>query len=90
MRVKTGMAMLLAVLPAMAAAEGIGGYVGAGLGVPAVAYGSSGLAVKIFGGYKVHEFAIPKAGAVQLAVRAMVEFYPNGYQVAGVSGVFHF
>jgi len=170
-----GMAVLLAGLPAVAGAKELGGYAGFGLGEPTVAYGSSSLAYKIFGGFKVHEFDIPKAGAIQLAVqgeyinfgkstsiysytnnglsvsavgswvipekwagwaneklavivklgvgrvstnasygysatytgvtegigaeyrvipsvgvRAMIEYYPNGYEVIGVSGVFHF
>lgn len=45
------------------------GYVGAGVGIPSVAYGSSGLAVKVFGGYKVHEFAIGKAGKLDMAIQ---------------------
>lgn len=68
-RLLLGSAVLLTVLPPMASAEGVGGYAGAGLGIPTVAYGSSGLALKIFGGYKVHDFAIPKAGTIQLAVQ---------------------
>lgn len=68
-RLLLGSAVLLTVLPSVAGAERIGGYVGAGLGIPSVAYGSSGLAIKIFGGYGVHDFAIPKAGAIQLAVQ---------------------
>ena len=39
------------------------------LGVPSVAYGSSGLAVKLFGGSKVHQFDISKAGKLDLAIQ---------------------
>ncbi len=47
----------------VAAYAGTDGYVGAGLGVPSVAYGSSSLAAKIFGGYKIHEFELGNAGS---------------------------
>jgi hypothetical protein len=49
--------------------EALGGYVGAGVGIPSVAYGSSGLAFKLFGGFKVHEFDISKAGKLGLAIQ---------------------
>jgi hypothetical protein len=49
--------------------ELVGGYVGAGLGIPSVAYGSSGLAFKLFGGFKAHQFDISKAGKLDLAIQ---------------------
>lgn len=55
--------------PASNAQSGMGAYVGAGVGVPSVAYGSSSLAFKLFGGYKVHEFDIGKAGTLALAAQ---------------------
>lgn len=60
---------LLSVFSMMAEAEVLGGYVGGGLGVPSVAYGSSGLAYKLYGGYKVHAFDIAKAGKLELAAQ---------------------
>jgi len=53
----------------VANADAVGGYVGGGVGVPSVAYGSSGLAFKVYGGAKVHEFDISKAGKLGLAVQ---------------------
>ncbi|MBU1426341.1 MAG: porin family protein [Gammaproteobacteria bacterium] len=62
-------AALLTVASAAANSETLGAYVGAGVGIPHVAYGSSGLAFKLFGGYKVHQFDISKAGKLDLAVQ---------------------
>lgn len=44
-------------------------YVGAGVGIPSVAYGSSSLAVKLFGGYKINQFDIKEAGKLDLAIQ---------------------
>jgi len=64
-----GLLMLLAGLPALAGAEELGGYVAVGVGVPSVVYGSSSLAYKVDAGFQVHEFPIPKAGSIKLAVQ---------------------
>jgi hypothetical protein len=53
----------------MVNAEALGGYVGGGLGIPSVAYGSSSLAYKVYGGYKVYTFDISKVGKLDLAVQ---------------------
>ena len=60
---------LLAVVSAAANAETPSAYVGGGVGIPSVAYGSSSLAVKLFGGANVHQFDISKAGKLDLAVQ---------------------
>lgn len=60
---------LLAVVSAAANAETPGAYVGGGVGIPSVAYGSSSLAVKLFGGANVHQFDISKAGNLDLAIQ---------------------
>jgi hypothetical protein len=52
-----------------AASDSLGAYVGAGVGIPQVVYGSSGLAFKLFGGAKVHEFDLSKAGKLDLAIQ---------------------
>lgn len=54
---------------AAANSETLGAYVGVGAGVPHVVYGSSGLAFKLFGGAKVHQFDISKAGKLDLAIQ---------------------
>jgi hypothetical protein len=54
---------------ATAASEGGPAYIGAGLGIPSVAYGSSSLAVKLFGGYKINQFDIKEAGKLDLAIQ---------------------
>ncbi|MBI5891513.1 MAG: outer membrane beta-barrel protein [Nitrosomonadales bacterium] len=85
----------LAVASAAANAEVPGAYVGAGVGVPHVAYGSSGLAFKLFGGAKVHQFDISKAGKLDLAIQGEYINFGNssargaswkqsGFAVAGV------
>lgn len=63
-----GLAVLMVGLSAPARSE-VGGYAGVGLGLPSVSYGSSSLAYKVFGGYRVHEFNVSKAGSIQLAVQ---------------------
>lgn len=60
--------MLLVGFSASATAENVGGYVGVGLGLPTVAYGSSSVAFKLFGGAKVHTFEIGQAGKLDLAI----------------------
>jgi hypothetical protein len=76
--IRVAVVVLLTVVSAAANAEtrktaansdGLGAYVGAGVGIPHVAYGSSGLAFKLFGGAKVHQFDISKAGKLDLAVQ---------------------
>lgn len=64
-------AVMIALLSGTSAAAyaGTDGYVGAGVGIPSVAYGSSSLAVKVFGGYKVHEFDLAKGGKLDLAIQ---------------------
>ena len=74
---------LLFGISSTANAEGVGGYIGAGFGVPSVAYGSSSLAFKMFGGYKVHQFPIPNAGAIDLAIQG--EYVDFGNSSAGNS-----
>lgn len=49
--------------------EGGLAYIGAGVGIPSVAYGSSSLAVKLFGGYKINQFDINQAGKLDLAIQ---------------------
>lgn len=61
-------AVLLASIPA-AEAEGLGGYVGVGVGAETNLW-TTGNSFKVFGGAKIHEFPIsPKAGSIQLAVQ---------------------
>ena len=62
------MVALLYGISVSANAEEVGGYVGGGVGIPQVAYGSSSLGYKIFGGYKVHDFAIGTAGTLGLSI----------------------
>jgi len=177
MKIKPWIFTMLLGLPVGAGAEELGAYAGVGLGEPSVAYGSSNMAFRILGGYKIHEFPLKNAGVIELAiqgeyvdfgnstftaattwtntgmslagigswvipkkwadwadeklsvivkvggarvatksnwgasftytgltegvgaeyrftkplgVRAMIENYPNGYQILGVSGIFHF
>lgn len=82
-----GFVMLFAGISATAAAAGVGGYVGAGVGVPVVAYGSSSFGFKIFGGAKVHEFPIKNAGAIELAIQGeYVNFGSSNYWNTSISG----
>lgn len=74
------MIALLGALPAEA--ENLGGYAGAGLGVPAIS-STSGLAVKIFGGYKLHDFSIGKAGMLQLYIQG--EYVDFGKTTVGTT-----
>jgi hypothetical protein len=61
-------AVLLASIP-VAGAEGMGAYVGVGVGTETNLW-TTGNSFKVFGGAKVHEFPIsPKAGSIQLAVQ---------------------
>ena len=84
---KLGFAILFAGISATAGAESIGGYVGAGAGVPVVAHGSSNLGFKIFGGGKIHEFPIKNAGAIELAIQGeYVSFGSSNYWNTSVSG----
>lgn len=53
----------------VAANAGTDGYVGVGLGIPSVAYGSSSMAFKVFGGYKIQEFELTNAGKLDLAIQ---------------------
>ena len=54
---------------AASSSEGLGAYIGAGVGIPSVTYGSSSLAFKLFGGARVHQFDIGKAGKLDLAIQ---------------------
>jgi len=83
---KLGVGILFASISATAGAEGLGAYVGAGVGVPVVAYGSSNLGHKVFGGAKVHEFPIKNAGAIELAIQGeYVDFGSSNYWFTSVS-----
>lgn len=61
-----------------------GGYIGAGVGIPHVVYGKSSLAYKLFGGAKVHQFDIAKAGKLDLAVQGEYINFGNS-SVGGAS-----
>jgi len=65
-----GVAVLLASLSATVNAD-VGGYAGVEVGTPVNVFtSSSGLAFKIFGGAKIHEFHISdKMGSIQLAIQ---------------------
>lgn len=84
---KFGFAILFASFSTIAVAEDVGAYVGAGAGVPVVAYGSSSLGFKIFGGGKVHEFPIKNAGSIELAIQGeYVNFGSSNYWISSISG----
>jgi len=84
---KSAFAVTFAVISTTAGAAGVGGYVGAGAGVPVVAYGTSNLGFKIFGGAKVHEFPIKNAGAIELAIQGeYVNFGSSNYWNTSISG----
>lgn len=86
-----GLLMVLAGLPALAGAQELGGYVGVGVGVPTVAYGTSSLAFKIDAGFQIHEFAIGKGGAIKLAVQGEYinfgdsTYFSNTWSQSGVA-----
>lgn len=74
-------AALLCSISAAASAAGVEGFAGAGVGSPTVAYGSSGVALKIFGGAQVARFPLPQAGDLDLAIQG--EFVDFGNSSVG-------
>ena len=67
-KVKWLLAAVLGVFSATANAE-VGAYAGVLVGTPSVAYGSSSMAYKVFGGYKIREFPVKNAGVIDLAIQ---------------------